>query len=91
MQDSLEALKIFQTQSDYFDLVITDQTMPKLTGIQLASELLKTRPNIPIILCTGFSDQVSEKTAANFGITEFIMKPVDIRKLTETIRKVLDE
>ncbi len=88
LQDSLEALKTFQARPDYFDLVITDQTMPKLTGIQLASELIKIKPGIPIILCTGFSEQVSEKTAANFGISEFVMKPVNIRKLAETIRKV---
>jgi len=90
LQSSLEALKTFQTRPDYFDLVITDQTMPKLTGVQLASELIKIRPGIPIILCTGFSEQVSAETAADFGISEFVMKPVNIRKLAETIRKVLD-
>ena len=62
--------------------------MPKMTGVQLASELIKIRPGVPIILCTGFSEQVSEKTAADFGISEFVMKPVNIRKLAETIRKV---
>lgn len=90
MKDSLEALKTFQDRPDYFDLVITDQTMPKLTGIKLALELIKIRPGTPIILCTGFSEQVSEETAVNFGISEFVMKPVNIRKLAKTIRKVLE-
>ncbi|MFC1885551.1 PAS domain S-box protein [Thermodesulfobacteriota bacterium] len=89
-QNSLEALADFQAGPDDFDIVITDQTMPKLTGIQLASELIKLRPDIPIVLCTGFSEQVNEDTAADFGVSEFLLKPFNLGKLVEIIRKLLD-
>jgi PAS domain S-box-containing protein len=87
---SLEALEAFKAAPHTFDAVITDQTMPNMTGFELAQELMRLRPDIPVILCTGFSERVSEEKARDAGIKAFIMKPVNIRELGETIRKVLD-
>ncbi len=83
------ALKIFHAQPDIFDLVITDMTMPHMTGVELANELLSIRPDIPIILCTGFSDMINKKGAEAQGIRELIMKPINTRNMAETIRRVL--
>ena len=87
---SLEALELFRTKPDEFDLVITDMTMPNMTGEELANELMFIRPDIPIILCTGFSRRVTEKKAKAMGIQAFIMKPILKQELAETIRRVLD-
>ncbi|MEN6321756.1 MAG: PAS domain S-box protein [Syntrophaceae bacterium] len=89
--DSIEALEIFRTRPDDFDLVITDMTMPGLIGIDLSKECMKVRPHIPIILCTGFSDLIDEKQAAESGIQAFVMKPYVITNLANTIRKVLEK
>jgi PAS domain S-box-containing protein len=88
--DSLKALEAFRAQSDAFDLVITDQRMPGLTGVQLAEQLMQIRRKIPIILCTGFSEAIDGKEAKAMGIQEFMMKPFSARQLAETIRRVLD-
>ncbi len=73
---SVEALEVFRVKPRYFDLVITDMTMPNMTGVDLAKDILMIRPDIPIILCTGFSDMISEEKAKNIGIRKFIMKPL---------------
>ena len=70
--------------------MITDYTMPKMTGTDLAREILQIRPDIPIILCTGFSERISEKSATEMGISALIMKPVSLRNIGEEVRKVLD-
>jgi PAS domain S-box-containing protein len=88
--NSLEALELFKTRPNTFDLVFTDQTMPNMTGIQLATELLKIRADIPIILCSGYSVKVSEDEAKNIGFIEFCMKPMDMKQLATVARKVLD-
>ncbi len=87
---SLEALETFQNQPEHFDLVITDQTMPGMTGVDLARRLLQIRPDIPIILCTGYSAIVTTEQARSMGIKEFIYKPVAQRDFAILIRKVLD-
>ncbi|OGQ98588.1 MAG: hypothetical protein A2505_01880 [Deltaproteobacteria bacterium RIFOXYD12_FULL_55_16] len=89
--DSAEALAAFRLAPREFDLVITDQTMPELTGEQLALELKKIRPEIPIILCTGFSATMDEAKARALGIEAFFMKPVLIKEITEAIRRILDK
>jgi CheY-like chemotaxis protein len=88
---SIEALEAFRAQPDKFDLVITDQTMPNMTGEMLAKELMGIRPDIPIILCTGYSELISKERAKAMGIREYVMKPLVIRELATTIRKVLDK
>jgi PAS domain S-box-containing protein len=87
---STEALSLFCENPDGFDLVITDMTMPVMTGDRMAAEMILIRHDIPIILCTGYHENFSEHKARTIGIKEFIMKPLDIRTLAETIRKVLD-
>ena len=89
--NSKEALELFRSQSDSFDIVISDQTMPELTGEELAKKLLEIRPNIPIIICTGYSSKMDEEKAKSIGISAFIMKPVDKGELAKTIRQVLDK
>lgn len=88
---SLEALEVFRARYDNFDLVITDQTMPNMTGEILAKELMAIRSDIPIILCTGFSEIISEAKSKAIGIREFVMKPIIINELAKSVRKVLDE
>jgi PAS domain S-box-containing protein len=90
LTDSMEALKLFSVDPSRFDLVITDQTMPKLTGLHLARKLLMIRTNIPIILCTGHSDSVSPKKTREAGIGDFLMKPLGKQQLAEAIRRVLN-
>jgi PAS domain S-box-containing protein len=90
LTDSMEALKLFSVDPSRFDLVITDQTMPNLTGLHLARKLMAIRTNIPIILCTGHSDSVSPEKAKDAGIKDFLMKPLGKQQLAEAIRKVLN-
>ena len=87
---SIEALELFRAKPDHFDLVLTDMTMPGLTGDSLAKELMKIRPDIPIILCTGFSEKITEQKAKDMGIRAYAMKPFVMRNMAKTIRKVLD-
>ncbi len=87
---SFEALELFREEADRFDLVITDMTMPKMTGIELARELLNTRPNIPIILCSGSIDQALKGKAQAAGIREFMAKPISVRGIAQTVRKVFN-
>jgi CheY-like chemotaxis protein len=88
---SIEALSIFQDQPDSVDLVISDQTMPEMTGYDLARRMLQIRPDLPIILCTGYSSQVSEEKARAYGIKGFALKPLERKDISVFIRKVLDE
>lgn len=86
----IQAQEIFSQQPDHYDLVITDMTMPQMTGVQLSKNLLKIRKEIPIILCTGFSERISDDRAKKIGITALEMKPLQMHELAATIRKVLD-
>ena len=88
---STDALEVFRAQPDRFDLIVTDQTMPNMTGEELSKKLMRIRPDIPIILCTGYGELIDEDTAKSMGIREFVMKPLLMRDLAETIRKVLDK
>jgi signal transduction histidine kinase/CheY-like chemotaxis protein len=89
--NSIEALEVFNTEPNRFDLVISDQTMPNLTGVQLAKEIKKIRTDIPIILFSGFSEVINEDNYKSLGINAFLMKPVLEKDLATTIRKVLDK
>ena len=86
----IEALAAFKALSDKFDLIISDMTMPKMTGDELAKELMAIRPDIPIILCTGFSEHINEEKAKAIGIRKLVMKPFIMREMAEAIRQVLD-
>lgn len=86
----IEALELFQADPDQFDLVITDMTMPHITGDRLVKEILKIRPDIPTILCTGFSEKIDEEKAKKIGVRQYIEKPFDRGKLSRLVRKALD-
>jgi len=88
---SIEALKLFRANPGKIDLVITDMAMPKMTGVELAKEFMRIRPDIPIILCTGFSEAITEEEAKALGIREFVLKPILKDKLALTISRVLYE
>jgi PAS domain S-box-containing protein len=87
---SIEALALFKAKPDAFDLVITDMTMPNMTGDNLAIELMKIKYDIPVILCTGYSKKISSASASEIGIKAFIYKPVVKAELAKTVREVLD-
>ncbi len=86
-----QAFKVFCEDPEWFDLVITDQTMPKMTGIELSRRLLQVRPDIPIILISGFSQVISSEMIKEIGIKQFITKPFEIQELANIMRKLLDE
>ena len=88
---SVEALEAFKAKPDEYDLVITDMTMPNMTGVELAPRLREIRSDIPIIMCTGFSETIDEDRAKNMGIPAYIMKPFLIDEIAKTIRKVLEK
>jgi PAS domain S-box-containing protein len=91
MTDSTEAFRLFYSDPEYFDLVITDMTMPGITGTKLVKSIRNIRPDIPVIICTGYSENINEEKAVNMGINAFILKPLVTQELASKIRKVLDE
>ena len=88
---SVDALELFKAHPDAFDLVITDMTMPNMTGDELAKNLLAIRSDIPVILCTGFSAEITEEKAKGMGIRGFVSKPILKKDIAEIIREVLDD
>ena len=87
----LEALETFRAQPDKIDLVVTDQTMPNMTGDVLARQIMQLKPGIPIIICSGFSEKINKEKARSMGIRKFVMKPIVMMELAQTIRRILDE
>ncbi len=88
---SIEALEAFREGFDKFNLVITDMAMPNMSGDKLAVELTKIRPGIPTLLCTGFSETMSEEKAESLGINGVLLKPIVMKDLAKKIREVLDK
>ncbi len=88
---SLEALKTFQQSPDIFDMVITDQTMPHMTGYNLAKRVLEIKPSAAVILCTGYSDSITPEKIKASGIKALIYKPISKKEIARTIREVLDK
>jgi CheY-like chemotaxis protein len=91
MHESQHALEMFERSPDAFDLVITDRTMPKMTGLELAGRMRAVRPEIPIILCSGYRFDPAEEIIKNSGICAALLKPLDFKNVAETIRSVLDQ
>ncbi len=87
---SNEALETFRVHPARFDLVLTDYTMPDMTGVQLAEALLKVRPGIPIILYSGFTEDITPQKAKSKGIRKMLSKPLNIHYLSAVLRKCLD-
>ena len=88
--DSVKALELLRARPGAFDIVVTDQTMPHLVGTKLAEEAMRIRKGFPIILCTGYSDRIDERSAAGLGIRELVMKPFTLREMAAAIRRSLD-
>lgn len=88
---SPDALEAFRANPEFFDLVITDMTMPNMTGDKLSQELISIRPDIPVIICTGFSERINDKKAKALGIKGFLMKPVVMLEMSNMVRNVIDE
>jgi CheY-like chemotaxis protein len=86
---SLKALELFRARPDMFDLLISDQTMPNLTGVDLAREIHQIRPRFPVILCTGYSERLTEEGMKELGINALVMKPVEMEHLASMIQKSL--
>jgi len=88
---SHEALNSFKTSPEAFDLILTDMSMPNMTGDRLAYEIRQIRPEIPIIICTGFSEQINKENAQEIGVNGFLMKPIVKSEMAKMVRKVLDK
>jgi CheY-like chemotaxis protein len=88
--DSRDAFRLFRQKPDSFDLVITDMTMPAMTGDMLAAKIFSIRPDIPVIVCTGYSEKIDKELIKNIGIKELAMKPLAMKDIAEMIRRVLD-
>ena len=84
-----KALEIFMEQPDGFDIVITDMTMPEMTGEKFVNEIMKIRPDIPVVLCTGHSEHILGKKMEGMGIRALVMKPALVREIAKAIRQVL--
>jgi two-component system, cell cycle sensor histidine kinase and response regulator CckA len=90
-EDGAKAFEAFEKDVDCFDLIVTDMTMPKLTGFEFSRKVLKLRQNIPIILCTGYSEILSKKDVLNLGIQRYVQKPLANNELAVLIRDILDD
>ena len=90
-RNGAEALEIFRANPDAFDLIITDMNMPNMTGDRLTRELIAIRPDIPVIIFTGFSEKITQVEAKTIGVKGLLMKPITVSEMTEKVRKVLDE
>lgn len=91
LADSQAALETIRQAHNEYDLIITDQTMPKMTGLEFARQVIQLKPELPIILCTGFSESISPEKVQEVGIKALLLKPLDLRELAVTIRNILDD
>jgi len=87
----LDALDLFQSKPNAFELVITDMTMPQMTGAKLAQKLKEIQPDVPVIICTGHSSLIDEEKAKRLGIDGYVMKPASMSTIAKAIRNVLDK
>ncbi len=87
---SVDALALFSRNPGRFDLVITDLTMPNMTGDKLSAELLRIRPDIPIVICTGYSERMLAERVKAVGVSALVMKPIVLSKLAIVVREALD-
>jgi DNA-binding NtrC family response regulator len=91
MTSSSEALEAFRKRPEAYDMVITDVAMPDMSGDRLSGELMKIRPDIPVLMCTGFSEAMTEEKVAALGIKGFLNKPIPADTFARKIRQILDE
>jgi two-component system, cell cycle sensor histidine kinase and response regulator CckA len=86
----LAALELFRSDPARFDIVITDMTMPEMTGDRMAVEMLRIRPDLPVVVCTGFNERINRESARDIGIQAFLMKPFLKNEMAQIIRELLD-
>jgi CheY-like chemotaxis protein len=91
MTDSNELLQRFKNAPEDFDLILTDMAMPDMSGVELSQKVLAIRPDIPVIICTGYSELINKEKAKTLGIKEYILKPISKSELAQVVRKALDE
>ena len=91
MTSSIEALEMFQKLADRFDIIITDLAMPKMTGLQLIRKIRPLRPDIPVIICTGYNKLIQQQNVTALKIGEVIMKPIELGHFANSIRRLLDK
>ena len=91
LSDSMKALEAIRSNPDQFDLLFTDQTMPNLSGAELAKEVLQIKPTMPIILCTGYSSVISQQEAIEIGIKQYVTKPIGRKELAKVVKEVLEQ
>lgn len=89
--DGIQALDVFKKTPTKFDMIITDMTMPYMTGAELSEKVLDINPDLDIILCTGHSELINRQTAINIGIKDYLEKPISNKILLESIRRVFDK
>ena len=89
-EDGESALQAFLNHPHAFDLIVTDMTMPRMSGDKLSKEILKIKPDIPIILCTGFHETFTREVALELGIRKYVQKPIEVGVLSKMIRDILD-
>ena len=89
VNDSAAALEHFKSRPDYFDLIVTDQVMPGLTGVEIAKCILELRPDVPILLITGYSEKISAENAASFGLSGFFPKPINENLFLDKINNLI--
>lgn len=90
-RSSADALEAFLANPDKYDAVITDMTMPGMTGDQLTAELLAIKPELPVIICSGFSEKINRDNAKALGVKAYLMKPIIMSEMAETLRSALDD
>ena len=88
--DSVKALELFRVQPEAFAVVVTDMSMPKMSGVELARAILSIRPDMPIVLCTGYSAGIDRETVLSMGIRDLIMKPITMQALALSVRQAID-
>ncbi|MFK5914386.1 MAG: response regulator [Woeseiaceae bacterium] len=89
LNEPLEAVKYFEAHPDEFDLIVTDQVMPGITGVEVAQAILKLRPNLPILLVTGYSERISAMNAESFGLSGFFSKPINENLFLDKIHELV--
>ena len=89
LNEPMAALEYFKTYPDYFDLIITDQIMPALTGVEIAQSILELRPDLPVLLITGYSEKISAENAESFGLSGFFPKPINENLFLDKINNLI--
>ena len=89
LNEPAAALEYFKANPDYFDLIVTDQIMPGLTGVEIAQSILELRPDLPVLLVTGYSEKISAENAESFGLSGFFPKPINENLFLDKISNLI--